>query len=194
MTGVDYELLAAWEHSGYSNSHDRKKPVRLTDREALLSLLRRFEKFAGTSDFMVSANEEDYDSKLPFDELVDVFPRAVTVFHLQTLSEPHMVVRLTSWAGGQTWVDAPRGDVFNSPLRSLIGVIESNSRPLGWKRHLSRAKWKWLSRHARVSVIERSRRDAISQRRHDFKTALIGGGFGLAGGVIGALLTSALGN
>jgi hypothetical protein len=44
-----------------------------------------------------------------------------------------------------------------------------------------------------VSVIERSRRDAISQRKHDLKTAMIGGGFGLAGGVVAALLTLTLG-
>ncbi|MDN4479467.1 hypothetical protein [Demequina muriae] len=192
MTGVDYELLEQWEHQGYSNSHHRRKPVRLNDREALLALLRMFERFAGTNEFMVSANEEDFDSTLPFDELVNIFPKYVTVFHLQHNEDPHMVVRLTSWAGGQTWVDAPGGDAFASPLRSLVGVVESNSRPLGIRHRISKSKWKWLARKSRVSVIERSGRDVIAERRHDLRTAMIGGGFGLFGGVLGALIAFTL--
>lgn len=192
MSGIDYEPLENWTHQGFSNRHRRNKPVRLNDREALLALLRRFERFAGTNEFMLAINEEDYDSTVPFDELIDTFPRVVSVFHLQTHTEPSIVVRLVSWRGGETVVDAPQGDVFNSALRSLIGTIENNSKTLGILRHLSRSKWKWLAKRYRLSVLERSSRDAIAERRYAMWAALTGGAFGFASGVISTIVTAAV--
>ncbi|SEJ46013.1 hypothetical protein [Demequina mangrovi] len=194
MTGVDYELLAEWEPEEGTDTYIRRKPVRLRDREALLALLRRFERYAGTNNFMFSANEEDFDSTVDFSELVDRLPSRVSVLHLQTYSEPFMVVRLTSWEGGQTWVDAPEGDVFDSPRRSLIGVIEGNSRPIGFRRRLTKSRWRWLARRARVSVVERDRRDVLSERRFDRRTAMIGAVFGLIGGLAAVLFAAVIGD
>jgi len=188
MTGADYELLHPWTSAGEPDHLERKSPVRLRDREALSALLHRFAVVADGSPFSISINEEDYGLVTDVDALMSRVPPHVTVLHIQTSDAAHLVVRMTAWRGGQTWVDAPEGDVFYSPLRSLVGVVEAHSRRLGARRHLWRlGRARWVKQLV-PSVIERTPRDVIIARRVDFRTAVIATIFGtLAGWIAGRL-------
>jgi hypothetical protein len=187
---MNYEPLENWRWDGYMGVR-RKSPVRLNDRDAFGALLARFSKYQDAQPFMLSINEEDYDSSLPVDELMRLLPKRIVLLLLQSKSAD-FIVRLTSWQGGETWVAAPqRIDAlgYESPLRSLVGLIESNSKPLGWRRHLSRARWpRRLSRY-RIPVVERANREVLDGRQHDTRTAWIGGLSGLVAGILGSLLT-----
>jgi len=176
MSGVDYEPLEHWRWDGFMGLR-RKAPVRLNDRDAFGALLSKFAGYQGDRPFMLSVNEEHYDPNLPLDELVRRLPARVAVLHLQS-GDGAYIVRLTSWLGGETWVEAPQkldAGGFESPLRSLIGIIETNSKPLGWRRHLWHVRWPSKIGRYRVPVLEIATREVLAARRHDIRTAWIAG-------------------
>lgn len=190
MSGVDYEPLEHWRWDGFTGLR-RKAPVRLNDRDAFGALLSKFAGYQGDRPFMLSVNEEYYDPNLPLDELVRRLPARVAVLHLQS-GDGAYIVRLTSWRGGETWVEAPQkldAGGFESPLRSLIGIIETNSKPLGWRRHLWHVGWPRKIGRYRVPILEIATREALAERRHDIRTAWIGALAGLVAGAISAVAT-----
>lgn len=85
------------------------------------------------------------------------------------------------------------GSGSENPLHRLVGIIDFNGRPLGWRRHLGRAKRPGALARYRVPVVDRTRRDVHYERRHAARTAWIGGVFGVLGSAAFALVSHLLG-
>jgi len=189
VTSIDYDLLERWQINVTNFSEfSRKRPVRLRDREALGALVSAFEDRAGVG-FSLMLDEVDYTYR-DLDTLLDAAPPRTSVLHLQS-SNGRLVVRLTSWRGGQSWVWATRSD--GSPdhesLRRLVGIVEANSRPLGWRRIFSRSRLRVI-RDISPSVITRRRRDETASRRFTLLNTAISAGAGFVAGALGAWATS----
>lgn len=81
MSGIDYEPLRNWELSDHGHAV-RNRPVRLLDREALHALIAQFRRYFLSNDFVIRLDEQESDSSLTTDELLDQAPRRISVVHI----------------------------------------------------------------------------------------------------------------
>jgi hypothetical protein len=192
MTGLDYEYRDHWEFNLQMSEYVRKRPVRLRDREALRAVLVAFERLVSPRSFSVMFDEVDFPGGTDVDTLLDIAPPRVRVLHIQSEGPDTVVVRMTSWAGGQTWVMASTGGNRSYPdqviLHRLTGLVESVTRPLGWRRVFSRARWRRIQRWS-PPVVARSRRDEVDARRQTWIITAFSSFFGFVAGILGGLVS-----
>jgi hypothetical protein len=192
MTGLDYEYRVHWDFSLEMSEYSRKRPVRLRDREALRAVLVAFDQLVAPRKFSVMFDEIDFPGETDVDLLLDIAPPRIRVLHIQTEGPDTVVVRLTSWSGGQTWVMATTGPYPGRPdqavLHRLTGLVESVTKPLGWRRIFSKARWRRIQRWS-PPVVARSRRDELDARRQTWMVTAFSSVFGFIAGIFGGLVS-----